>query len=114
MAPGAGTRSLHQTLMSASRELRTKMDVSPVEGKTAKARLHLSKPVSISIVGIFVILLIGAFYFARAFFLPVMLSLLVTLTFSPMVRYLRHRGIPSVISAILIVLAMFAVFGSAA
>jgi predicted PurR-regulated permease PerM len=90
------------------------MDVSPVEGKTAKARLHLSKPVSISIVGIFVILLVGAFYFARAFFLPVMLSLLVTLTFSPLVRYLRHRGIPSVISAILIVLAMFAVFGSAA
>jgi predicted PurR-regulated permease PerM len=90
------------------------MDLIPVEGKTAKARLHLSKSVSISIIGIFVILLIGAFYFARAFFLPVMLSLLVTLTFSPFVRYLRHRGIPSVISALLIVLAMFAVFGTSA
>ena len=80
------------------------MDVSPIEGKTGKARLHLSRAVSISIIGTFVILLVGAFYFARAFFLPVMLALLFTLTFSPMVRYLRHRGIPSVVSAVLIVL----------
>ena len=90
------------------------MDVSPVEGKTGKARLHLSRSVSISIIGTFAILLIGILYFARAFFLPVMLSLLITLTFSPLVRYLRHRGIPSVISAVLIVLAMFALFGSTA
>ena len=90
------------------------MDVSPIEAKTGKARLHLSRAVSISIIGIFAILLVGALYFARGFFLPVMLSLLVTLTFSPTVRYLRHRGIPSVVSAVLIVLAMFAVFGSSA
>jgi predicted PurR-regulated permease PerM len=89
------------------------MDVSPVEAKTANARLQLSKPVSVSIVGIFAILLVGAFYFARAFFLPVMLSLLVTLTFSPMVRYLRRHGIPSVISAVLLVLALFGFFGTA-
>ncbi|WP_119388025.1 AI-2E family transporter [Taklimakanibacter lacteus] len=90
------------------------MDMSPVEGnKAVAARLHLSKPVSVSIIGIFVILLIGAFYFARGFFLPVMLALLITLTFSPMVRYLRRHGIPSVASAILLVLAIFTVFGSA-
>lgn len=91
------------------------MDVSPVDGnRTAQARLHLSKPVSFSIIGIFVILLVGAFYFARAFFLPVMLALLVTLTFSPMVRYLRRQGMPSVVSAILLVLALFTAFGTAA
>lgn len=89
------------------------MDVSPVEAKTAPARLHLSKPISVSIIGIFAILLIGAFYFARAFFLPVMLALLVTLTFSPTVRYLRRHGIPSVVSAVLLVLAMFGFFGLA-
>jgi len=90
------------------------MDLSPVDGKTAaQARLHLSKPVSFSIIGIFVILLIGAFYFARAFFLPVMLALLVSLTFSPMVRYLRRHGIPSFVSAILLVLTLLTVFGSA-
>lgn len=90
------------------------MDLSPVDGKTAaQARLHLSRPVSFSIIGIFVILLIGAFYFARAFFLPVMLALLVTLTFSPLVRYLRRHGIPSFVSAILLVLTLLTVFGSA-
>ena len=89
------------------------MDLSPVEAKSAETndRLRLSKLVSFSIVGIFVLLLVGAFYFARAFFLPVMLALLVTLTFSPMVRYLRRHGVPSVISAILLVLAIFGVFG---
>lgn len=83
------------------------MDISPVEAKTADVRLRLSKPVAFSIVGTFIILLVGAFYFARAFFLPVMLALLITLTFSPMVRYLRRHGVPSVISAIMLVLAIF-------
>lgn len=91
------------------------MDLGPVDRDTAAvARLHLSKTVSFSIIGIFAILLIGAFYFARTFFLPVMLALLVTLTFSPMVRYLRRQGIPSVVSAVLLVLALFAFLGSAA
>lgn len=91
------------------------MDLGPVEGnKAVAARLHLSKPVSVSIIGTFVLLLIGALYFARGFFLPVMLALLVTLTFSPMVRYFRRHGVPSVVSAVLLVLAMFGVFGGAA
>ncbi len=91
------------------------MDLGPVDRDTAAvARFHLSKTVSFSIIGIFAILLVGAFYFARTFFLPVMLALLVTLTFSPMVRYLRRQGIPSVVSAVLLVLALFAFLGSAA
>jgi predicted PurR-regulated permease PerM len=91
------------------------MDLGPVDRDTAAvARLHLSKTVSFSIIGIFAILLVGAFYFARTFFLPLMLALLVTLTFSPMVRYLRRQGIPSVVSAVLLVLALFAFLGSAA
>lgn len=90
------------------------MDLGPVDRDTAAvARLHLSKTVSFSIIGIFAILLVGAFYFARTFFLPVMLALLVTLTFSPMVRYLRRQGIPSVVSAVLLVVALFAFLGSA-
>jgi predicted PurR-regulated permease PerM len=91
------------------------MDLSPVDGKTAtQVRLRLSKPVSFSIIGIFVILLVGAFYFARAFFLPVMLALLVTLTFSPLVRYLRRHGVPSFVSAILLVVTLLTIFASAA
>lgn len=91
------------------------MDLGQIdrEGPTL-ARLHLSKLVSFSIIGIFAILLIGAFYFARTFFLPVMLALLITLTFSPLVRYLRRHGIPSVVSAVLLVIAIFGFMGSAA
>lgn len=87
------------------------MDVSRRTAGTTDERLVLSRPVSVSIIGIFVILLIGAFYFARAFFLPVMLALLITLSFSPLVRYLRRHGIPSVVSAILLVLAILGSFG---
>lgn len=91
------------------------MDLGPVDGEAAKlARFHLSKLVSFSIIGIFAILLVGAFYFARTFFLPVMLALLITLTFSPMVRYLRRHGVPAVVSAVLLVIALFAFLGSAA
>lgn len=91
------------------------MDLGQADRDTAAvARLHLSKTVSFSIIGIFAILLIGALYFARTFFLPVMLALLVTLTFSPMVRYLRRQGIPAVVTAVLLVLAIFAFLGSAA
>ncbi|MGE0150048.1 MAG: AI-2E family transporter, partial [Parvibaculaceae bacterium] len=87
------------------------MDLGPIEAKPADVRVRLPKPVSVSIIGTFLILLVGAFYFARAFLLPVMLSLLITLTFSPMVRYLRRHGVPSVISAVLLVVAIFGVFG---
>ena len=91
------------------------MDLGPVDRDAAALeRIHLSKLLSFSIIGIFAILLIGALYFARSFFLPVMLALLVTLTFSPMVRYLRRHGVPSVVSAVLLVLAIFAFMGSAA
>lgn len=91
------------------------MDLGPVDGEAATlARFHLSKPISFSIIGIFAILLVGAFYFARTFFLPVMLALLITLTFSPMVRYLRRHGIPAVVSAVLLVIALFTFLGSAA
>ncbi|HTN98230.1 MAG TPA: AI-2E family transporter [Nordella sp.] len=91
------------------------MDLGPVDGEAATlARFHLSKLVSFSIIGIFAILLVGAFYFARTFFLPVMLALLITLTFSPMVRYLRRHGVPAVVSAVLLVIALFTFLGSAA
>ena len=49
--------------------------------------------------GIFVILLFASLYFAREFFMPVILAFLFALTLTPIVRFLRKRGIPSPISA---------------
>jgi predicted PurR-regulated permease PerM len=45
-------------------------------------------------------------YYARSFFLPLALALLVTLAFAPLVRTLAHRGIPAAVSAIMLVIAL--------
>ena len=53
--------------------------------------------------GIFIILFFASLYFAREFFMPVILAFLFALTLTPIVRFLRKRGIPSPISATLLV-----------
>ena len=75
-------------------------------------RLYLAKAVNISIIGSFILLLAGALYFARGFFLPVVLAVLIALTFNPLVRYLSRRGIPAFASAIVLVLGLFMALGS--
>lgn len=62
--------------------------------------------VRVAIVGTFLILAVGAMYYARSFFLPLVLALLVTLTFAPLVRTLTHRGIPAVVSAVMLVVIL--------
>ena len=62
--------------------------------------------VSVAIVGTFAILLLAALYYARDFFLPLILALLISLAFMPLVRALGRRGIPPVATAILVVLAI--------
>jgi predicted PurR-regulated permease PerM len=62
--------------------------------------------VRVAIVGTFLILAVGAMYYARSFFLPLALALLVTLAFAPLVRTLAHRGIPAAVSAIMLVIAL--------
>jgi predicted PurR-regulated permease PerM len=58
----------------------------------------------VATLGIFLILAVYALYFARDFFLPVLLSFLFALTLSPIVRVLSRRGVPSPLSATLLVL----------
>lgn len=54
--------------------------------------------------GILIILVGGAFYTAAAFFMPVILALLITLTLSPLVRSLNRRGMGEGVAAGLVVL----------
>ncbi len=58
-----------------------------------------------TLTGIFVIMAIQALYFGREFFMPVVLAFLFALTLTPIVRFLRKRGIPSPLSATLLVIA---------
>jgi predicted PurR-regulated permease PerM len=48
---------------------------------------------------IFLIMAVAALYFARDFFMPVVLAFLLTFTLTPIVRFFRKRGIPSGVSA---------------
>lgn len=72
-------------------------------------RIYLPKAVTVAIVGTFAILLIGAIYYARSLFLPIILALLITLTFMPMVRYFYRRGVPPALTAVALVLVLAAV-----
>ena len=66
---------------------------TPVPGSAA-----LPGFVQVSIVGIFLILVIGAMYYARSFFLPLVLALRVRLIFAPLVHTLARRGIPAALA----------------
>lgn len=70
------------------------------------ARPFIPASVRIGIVGSFLILAVGALYYARSFFLPVVLSILITLALAPMVRRLGRLGIPVFASALLFIVAL--------
>ncbi|RVV98217.1 AI-2E family transporter [Mesobaculum littorinae] len=61
--------------------------------------------------GIFLLAAFAAFYFAQVVLMPIVLALLITLTLTPVVRWLRRRGVPQVVSAIGIVVLISVVFG---
>ncbi|UVK39516.1 AI-2E family transporter [Mesorhizobium sp. AR10] len=65
------------------------------------------------LIGIFILMIIYALYFARAFFMPVILAFLLTLTLTPIVRFLRKHGVSEMVSATLLVLLSVAIFASA-
>ena len=56
--------------------------------------------------GTFIILLCGALFYARTFFLPLVLAVLVTMTLAPLTRALAHRGVPYPVSAVLLIVAL--------
>jgi predicted PurR-regulated permease PerM len=54
--------------------------------------------------GIFMLTAIYALYFARDFVMPVVLAFLLALMLTPIVRFLKKRGVPEAVSATLLVL----------
>jgi predicted PurR-regulated permease PerM len=69
-------------------------------------RVLLPRSVAVAVIGTFLIVLIGAVYYARTLFLPLILALLLTLTLMPAVRYFSRRGVPPGFSALIFVLVM--------
>lgn len=74
---------------------------SPDPRVEARADTHLMRSL---LVGIFVLMIVYALYFGRAFFMPVILAFLLALTLTPIVRFLRKHGVPDVLSASFLVL----------
>jgi predicted PurR-regulated permease PerM len=56
------------------------------------------------LMGIFFIMAVCALYFAKDFFMPLALAFLLTLTLTPIVRFFRKRGVPSALSATLLII----------
>jgi len=73
---------------------------------------EIPSAIRVSLIGIFIILLIATIYFAKEILLPIALAFMLTLTLSPVVRYLAKFRIPEALSALAIVLAV--VVGSGA
>ncbi|MGX5848213.1 AI-2E family transporter [Mesorhizobium sp. PL10] len=76
----------------------------------ARADTHLIRSL---LIGIFILMAIYALYFARAFFMPVILAFLLTLTLTPIVRFLRKHGVAEVVSATLLVVLSVCIFATA-
>src|SRR5688572_14068290 len=68
--------------------------------------VHLSLSVGVSLIGGFIIMLTGALYFGKEILLPIALAFMLTLTLSPVVRYLAKFRVPEFVSALLVVVAL--------
>jgi predicted PurR-regulated permease PerM len=64
-------------------------------------------------VGIFIFMAVYALYFGRDFFMPLVLAFLLALMLTPIVRFLRKRGVPEVLSATALVLFSVAALAAA-
>ncbi len=76
-------------------------------------RTDLSRPEAY-LGGILLILSVGAIYVAKSILLPVLIAFMLTLTLSPVVRFLARRGIPEVVSAFFAIVCVVGVVATTA
>jgi predicted PurR-regulated permease PerM len=68
---------------------------------------------SIAITALFVLALFYTLYFARAFFLPIVLAVLLDFLLSPLIRTLKRARIPEPLGAALVILVLLGAAGGA-
>ena len=89
----------------------------PVEhpdiGKMGEALRERIEVRSLAINGLFVLALLYTLYFARAFFLPIVLAMLLDFLLSPLIRTLKRARIPEPLGAALVVITLLAATGGA-
>jgi predicted PurR-regulated permease PerM len=89
--------------MAVEKQAPAEIVVAEAAGATIALSEEPSRLVPRLLMGIFLIMAVYALYFAKDFFMPVVLAFLLTLTLTPIVRFFRKRGLPSAISATLLV-----------
>ena len=85
----------------------------PAESEEATPQLLATRRANRLLAGILMVLVGASFYAAAAFFMPVVLALLLALTLSPLVRWLHRRGMGEGLAAALVVLMLTLGIGSA-
>ena len=86
--------------------LQNEVIVQPDEQTLAESRLAVAHRTNMLLGGILMVLIGAAFYAAAAFFMPLVLALLLALTLSPLVRWMHRRGMGEGLAAGLVVLAL--------
>ncbi|WP_311030372.1 AI-2E family transporter [Mesorhizobium koreense] len=89
--------------MAVEKQASAEIVVAEAAGAAIALSEEPSRLVPRLLMGIFLIMAVYALYFAKDFFMPVVLAFLLTLTLTPIVRFFRKRGLPSAISATLLV-----------
>jgi predicted PurR-regulated permease PerM len=79
-------------------------------GEALRERVEIR---SISITGLFVLAAFYTLYFARAFFLPIILAILLDFLLSPLIRALKRARIPEPLGAALVIVALLGAAGMA-
>src|ERR1700694_1904455 len=77
-------------------------------GEALRDRIEIR---SLSITGLFVLALFYTLYFAQAFFLPIVLAILLDFLLSPLIRALKRGHIPEPLGAALVILALLGALG---
>ena len=86
----------------------------PDIGKVGEALRERVEITSIAITGLFVLAFFYTLYFARAFFVPVILALMLDFLLSPIVRALKRLRIPEPVGALMVLLGLVLVLATAA
>ena len=79
-------------------------------GEALRDRVEI---LSLSITGLFVLAAFYTLYFARAFFLPIILAVLLDFLLSPLIRGLKRARIPEPLGAALVIIALLGTAGIA-
>ncbi len=83
----------------------------PDLGKLGEALRDRVETRSVAVTGLFVLAIFYTLYFARAFFLPIVLAVLLDFLLSPVIRFLKRLRVPEPLSAALLVALLLGLIG---